>query len=67
MTSTEGFKVWAGPPESARTLHSAAPCGSMYPQRSSSCHPEGFGVPSAAGVEAVDKGEVVDHATQEAL
>ena len=60
MTSTEGFKVWAGPPESARTLPSAAPCGSMYSQWSASQRPEGFGVPSAAGVEAVDKGKVVD-------
>ena len=59
MTSTEGFKVWAGPPESAQTLRSEAPCGSMYSQRSSR-RPEGFRVPSAAGVEAVDKGEVVD-------
>ena len=58
MTSTEGFEVWAGP-ESARTLRSAAPCGSMYSQRSSR-RPEGFGVPLAAGVEAVDKGKVVD-------
>ena len=60
MTSTEGFKVWAGPPESAWSLRSAAPCGSMYSQRSASQRPEGFGVPSAAGVEAVDKGKVVD-------
>jgi hypothetical protein len=60
MTSTEGFKVWAGPPESTRTLRFVAPCGSMYPQRSASRRSKGFGVPSAAGVEAVDKGEVVD-------
>ena len=60
MTSTEGFKVWAGPPESARTLPSAAPCGSMYSQWSASQRPEGFGVSSVAGVEAVDKGKVVD-------
>lgn len=60
MTSTEGFKIWAGLPESARTLRSAAPCGSMYPQWSTSRRPEGFGVPWVAGVEAVDKGKVVD-------
>jgi hypothetical protein len=32
----------------------------MYPQWSAFCHPEEFWVPLEAGVEAVDKGEVVD-------
>jgi hypothetical protein len=35
-------------------------CGSMYPQKSATRHPVGFGVPPGAGVEAVDKGELVD-------
>ena len=52
---------------STRVRPDSVLCGSMYPQLSASRHPEGFGVPPVAGVEAVDKGEVVDHATQEAL
>jgi hypothetical protein len=62
MTSTLGFEVWAGPPESPDSVL----CSSMYPQRSASLCPKGFRAPSVAGVEAVDKGEVVDLATQEA-
>jgi hypothetical protein len=56
MTSTEGFEVWVGP-ESAQTLCSAVPCTHSGPPLDA---PRGLGFPPAAGVEAVDKGEVVD-------
>jgi hypothetical protein len=50
MTSTEWFEVWAGP-------DSAAPCTCSGPPPAAA---EGFRVPHHWGVEAVDKGKVVN-------